>query len=106
AGALRIARRPRRYDMSPARRSCGSLPPSRRPFDAAGRPSMTRSHAASVLAAPVVLATLALVPDRAAAQTVVKIGVVNSYTRFVAQAREPGPNGKGTYPNQAHTDLT
>ena len=57
---------------------------------------MTRSHAASVLAAAA-LAALALLPNRAAAQTVVKIGVINSYTGFVAQAGDLGQKGMDLY---------
>jgi branched-chain amino acid transport system substrate-binding protein len=65
---------------------------------------MTRSHAASVLAAAA-LAMLALVPNRAAAQTVVKIGVINSYTGFVAQAGDLGQKGMDLYRKEHEKDL-
>ena len=65
---------------------------------------MTRSHAASVLVAAA-LATLAVLPNRAAAQTVVKIGVINSYTGFVAQAGDLGQKGMDLYRKEHEKDL-
>src|SRR5262245_1885682 len=68
-----------------------------------GRSSMTRRYAASVLAAA--LAALALLPNRAVAQTVVKIGVINSYTGFVAQAGDLGQKGMDLYRKEHEKDL-
>ena len=65
---------------------------------------MTRTHSSSVLAAAA-LAALVLLPDRGAAQTVVKIGVINSYTGFVAQAGDLGQKGMDLYRKEHEKDL-
>jgi branched-chain amino acid transport system substrate-binding protein len=51
------------------------------------------------------LATAALLPGRAPAQTVVKIGVINSYTGFVAQAADEGQKAFDLYMKLHEKDL-
>jgi branched-chain amino acid transport system substrate-binding protein len=64
---------------------------------------MVRRHASWALIA-LVLGVVALLPGRAAAQTV-KIGVINSYTGFVAQAGDLGQKGMDLYVKQHEKDL-
>jgi branched-chain amino acid transport system substrate-binding protein len=60
---------------------------------------------AAVAAAIVALAALALAPLRAEAETVVKIGLINSYTGFVAQAGDLGQKGIDLYVKQHQKEL-
>src|SRR5260370_11674538 len=62
---------------------------------------MHRLFAGLVLA----LAGAALVPASAAAETVVKIGLINSYTGFVAQAGDQGQKAIDLYFKEHEKDL-
>src|SRR5712691_1803519 len=66
---------------------------------------MIRRHAASVFLAAAALAALALLPGGAAAQTVVKIGLINSYTGFLAQAADQGQKAIDLYLKLHEKDL-
>ncbi len=65
---------------------------------------MMRRGLASTLAV-LGLAVLALPSGRAAADTVVKIGLINSYTGFVAQAGDEGQKGIDLYVKEHEKDL-
>jgi len=65
---------------------------------------MNRRQTASVFAAMVV-AMLAMLPGWASAQTVVKIGLINSYTGFVAQAADEGQKAFDLYTKLHEKDL-
>jgi branched-chain amino acid transport system substrate-binding protein len=65
---------------------------------------MTRRQAASVLVV-IALAALALWPAQAVAQTVVKIGLISSYSGFVAQAADQAQKGIDLYVKEHEKDL-
>jgi branched-chain amino acid transport system substrate-binding protein len=56
------------------------------------------------IAAPLAAAALVLAPELSSAQTV-KIGVINSYTGFVAQAADQGQKGADLYVKEHEKDL-
>src|SRR5438067_2292158 len=65
---------------------------------------MNRRQTAAVFAA-MALALLALLPGPAAAQTVVKVGLINSYTGFVAQAADEAQKAIDLYLKLHEKDL-
>src|SRR6266851_443724 len=70
----------------------------------AGRLSMKRRRARFVLVAAALIAA-GLLPGAAAAQTVVKVGLINSYTGFVAQAADEGQKAMDLYLKLHEKDL-